>query len=61
MTGSVNVAGDEVEFDSEDPQRDLHRLLGWAERKGVQLEALQVRRPSLEDIFLELTDSGGER
>jgi hypothetical protein len=42
------------------PPRDLYRLLSWAERDGVALEELDVRRPSLEDIFLELTRDPGD-
>ena len=52
--GAGRIAGDEVSFETEDPQADLYRLLGWP-RSGARLEDLEVRRPSLEDIFLELT------
>jgi len=41
-----------------DAQRALYRLTTWAEREGVRVEAIEVRQPSLEDLFLELT--GGE-
>jgi hypothetical protein len=33
----------------------LYRLLSWADREGRKLEALEVSRPSLEDVFLQLT------
>jgi ABC-2 type transport system ATP-binding protein len=36
----------------------LHRLTGWAIRRGVTLSALTVDRPSLEDIYLRLTRDG---
>jgi ABC-2 type transport system ATP-binding protein len=42
----------------EDPSGPLHRLTGWAVDNGVRFEALDVSRPSLEDIYLEIT--GGE-
>ena len=45
----------QVSIETEDPQADLHRLLTLAEERGAELEDLEVRRPSLEDIFLELT------
>jgi ABC-2 type transport system ATP-binding protein len=32
----------------------LHRLTGWALGRGVELEALSVVRPSLEDVYLDL-------
>jgi ABC-2 type transport system ATP-binding protein len=38
-----------------DPTGDLHRLTGWALERGVTLDALEVSRPSLEDVYLQLT------
>jgi ABC-2 type transport system ATP-binding protein len=51
----VQVAGNRVEIETERPQRDLYALLGLAEERGLTLDELEVRRPNLEDIFLELT------
>ncbi len=39
-----------------DPVTDLNRLTGWAIEQGVELEDLEVRRPSLEEIYLEVTE-----
>ena len=36
----------------------LGALATWAHRRGVDLPDLEVRRPSLEDIYLALTTSG---
>jgi ABC-2 type transport system ATP-binding protein len=47
--------GNRVSFEVEDPQPALLRLLTWANREGLALEGLEVRRPTLEDVFLELT------
>ena len=33
----------------------LHRLTGWAMERGVVLDGLTVTRPTLEDVYLELT------
>jgi len=55
LAGAVAAAGTQVEVESTDPQRDLYRLLAFAERRGAELQALEVRRPNLEDVFLELT------
>jgi ABC-2 type transport system ATP-binding protein len=33
----------------------LHALTGWAVERGVDLPALEVRRPSLEDVYLDVT------
>ena len=35
----------------------LHRLTGWALDQHVELTGLEVIRPTLEDVYLELTDS----
>src|SRR5580658_4068431 len=35
--------------------RTLHELTGWAIEQGLELEALQIVRPSLEDVYLQLT------
>ncbi len=56
----VEVAGGLASFETEAPQRALFRLLAWADREGASLEDLDVRRPSLEDVFLQLT-GGPER
>jgi ABC-2 type transport system ATP-binding protein len=34
---------------------DLHALAGWALGRGVELDDLEVRRPTLEDVYLKLT------
>jgi ABC-2 type transport system ATP-binding protein len=38
-----------------DPTPVLHVLTGWALERGVALEGLRVSRPTLEDVYLELT------
>jgi ABC-2 type transport system ATP-binding protein len=38
----------------------LHRLTGWAIDQGVSLDALEVARPSLEDVYLTLTGTPPE-
>ena len=61
VSATPQVAGDEISIETEQPQGDLYRLLALAERRGIALEDLEVRKPSLEDIFLDLTrDKGGE-
>ncbi len=44
-----------VEVRTEDEVRVLHQLTGWALDNGVPLEQLTVERPTLEDVYLELT------
>jgi ABC-2 type transport system ATP-binding protein len=52
---SVDRDRDLATIRSADPQEVLYRLLTWAERDRVTLEGLEVSRPTLEDMFLELT------
>jgi ABC-2 type transport system ATP-binding protein len=47
--------GEEVEQLTDDPTALLHELTGAALARGERLEDLQVTRPSLEDVYLELT------
>jgi ABC-2 type transport system ATP-binding protein len=51
----VELSGNQVAIETDAPQADLYRLLGLAEQRKATLEDLEVRRPNLEDIFLELT------
>jgi ABC-2 type transport system ATP-binding protein len=38
-----------------DPTPLLNQLTGWALERGIELSRLEVRRPTLEDVYLELT------
>jgi ABC-2 type transport system ATP-binding protein len=51
----LSASGTEVSFRTETAQQALYRLTGWAERHHVQLQDIEVQRPTLEDIFLQLT------
>ncbi len=35
---------------------DLNRITAWSIESGAELDQLEVRRPSLEDVYLELTE-----
>jgi ABC-2 type transport system ATP-binding protein len=48
-----------VTVETAEPTRTLHQLTGWALRHGTVLDQLTVDRPSLEDIYLRLTDHDG--
>jgi ABC-2 type transport system ATP-binding protein len=50
-----NAQGELVEHETDDPTRTLHELTGEALARGERLEELSVGRPSLEDVYLELT------
>jgi ABC-2 type transport system ATP-binding protein len=52
------VTGDGIQIATDEPTRTLHDLTGWALERGVTLDALEVTRPTLEDVYLDIT--GGE-
>jgi len=52
--------GQEVVLRTEEPTRALHELTAQALAEGRELEALEVRRPSLEEVYLSLTDEAAE-
>ncbi len=47
-----------IEIEATDPVAVLHELTGWALEKKVELQQLEVSRPTLEDVYLKLT--GGD-
>ena len=52
--------GADVVLRTSEPTRVLHELTHDAVAAGRELEALEVRRPTLEDIYLDLTAENGE-
>ena len=55
--GAATVTGNGpgVVVRTPDPTATLHVLTGWALERGLSLEDLTVARPTLEDVYLELT------
>jgi len=49
-----------VEIEAADPVKVLHELTGWALEKNVTLDELEVARPTLEDVYLQLTGAEGQ-
>ncbi len=47
--------GSRIEHQTEDPTDLLHRLTGDAIARGERLEGIEVARPSLEDVYMQLT------
>jgi ABC-2 type transport system ATP-binding protein len=47
--------GEQVVERTTEPTRRLHELTAESLARGEELEALEVRRPTLEDVYLELT------
>jgi ABC-2 type transport system ATP-binding protein len=53
-------ADEDVVIQTEEPTRVLHDLTARALRDGFELEALEVHRPTLEEVYLELTEEQPE-
>jgi ABC-2 type transport system ATP-binding protein len=67
LTGSVPATeiryrenGSEVVLETDEPTRLLNELTGRALAEGRELEGLVVRRPSLEEVYLSLTEEPDE-
>ncbi len=54
---SYRENGREVELETTTPVQTLNELTSKALAKEIELEGLEVTRPSLEDVYLELTKS----
>jgi ABC-2 type transport system ATP-binding protein len=52
--------GEELHIATDEPTRVLHELTGQALAEGFELEGIEVRRRSLEDLYLELTREEAE-
>jgi ABC-2 type transport system ATP-binding protein len=59
VRAAARIDAEAVSLSAEDPIPVLHELTNWATERGVGLPGLLVRRPSLEDVYLELTDGAG--
>jgi ABC-2 type transport system ATP-binding protein len=54
-TVSYDQNGSRVQLETDDPTELLHRLTGEALERGERLQGLTVSRPTLEEVYLELT------
>jgi len=52
--------GEEVVVTTSEPTRVLHELTADAVARGEELDRLEVRRPTLEDVYLALTEEDAE-
>ena len=48
--------GENIVVETETPTRALAELTARAVAEGIELEGLEVRRPTLEDVYLDLVD-----
>jgi ABC-2 type transport system ATP-binding protein len=56
---AYDANGTRVEVETDDPTGLLHRLTGEALARGERLQGLTVTRPTLEEVYLQLTDERG--
>ncbi|MGZ4548566.1 MAG: ABC transporter ATP-binding protein [Blastococcus sp.] len=54
LDGVPATEGLEWQLTTASPTAALHTLTGWALERGLDVPALTVRRPSLEDVYLDL-------
>jgi len=51
---AFELTGDRAHVRTKTPTRLLAELCGWAAGRGIELERLELTRPTLEDIYLDL-------
>jgi ABC-2 type transport system ATP-binding protein len=56
LPAGAQLQGRSVTIRTATPTRDLAPLLSWASVRGFELEGLTVTRPTLEDVYLQLTE-----
>jgi ABC-2 type transport system ATP-binding protein len=61
LDGEVARDGLAWELTTAEPTAALHVLTGWALERGVEVPALEVRRPSLEDVYLDLVGAEAQQ
>jgi ABC-2 type transport system ATP-binding protein len=57
---TFRISGERVTYRTDAPQETLLSLLLWAQQHDTRLEGLTVTQPTLEDVYLELTDGARE-
>ncbi len=56
VDGAVVAENGRVTVTSEAPTRTVHDITGWAIERGIELIDLTISRPSLEDVYIQLTE-----
>lgn len=58
VRAAARVDNEYLEFSIPNPTHFLHDLTSWALQHKITVEGLEVKRPSLEDIYLQMTGDG---
>jgi ABC-2 type transport system ATP-binding protein len=56
----ATIQGSKVHIATSIPLDSLAVLIGWAKARRIDLPDLEVRHPSLEDVYLQITNKQGE-
>jgi ABC-2 type transport system ATP-binding protein len=56
VDGAVLAENGRVTVTSDSPTRTVHAITGWAIERGIELVDLTISRPSLEDVYIRLTE-----
>jgi ABC-2 type transport system ATP-binding protein len=59
LAAGADLRGGVVHLATREPARALHLLTGWALDQRLELHDLTVGRPTLEDVYLRLTEPPG--
>ena len=60
MAGRVELAEGAMSVRTNELQKDLHRLLNWADQEGVTLAGLKATPATLDEVFAELETPTGQ-
>lgn len=58
LDADISAEGESVTVHTSRPDLALYTLTSWSVSSGLELSGLTVSRPTLEDIYLELTEEG---
>jgi ABC-2 type transport system ATP-binding protein len=61
LAAATELRDGRFHLQSRHPARTLHVLASWALERGFDLDDLTVGRPTLEDVYLRLTETEGDR
>lgn len=60
VDGAVVSKNGRVTATSDSPTRTVHDITGWAIERGIELIDLTISRPSLEDVYIQLTEDASD-
>jgi ABC-2 type transport system ATP-binding protein len=59
LDGGITQQGADWQLETTEPVASLSRLTSWALERRVELPSLSIRRPSLEEVYLDLVGAEG--